>query len=160
MIAYVPFSFARSALFTPQIRRGEMIANEVVPSARYAAWTVDLNYSGPELTPAHAYIWQVVVAYGMKARFADINIKLTDLLKDIGRTSLDTKSKRWALELLNELSDAVVDVKTPNVSFHGPLLAAISDSNRGEVTISFDSQLSEFLDNEVVKIEVSTKPPH
>lgn len=124
----IPLSFARSALFAPMQRVGELPDKLTMPAANYSNWTVSMKYTGPELTPAHAMVWQAIVGLAVKPNdeMFEVEVSARDFLAHLGRKltkGADTTSKRWLLNLLAELKSAHVQVTTPNHHYTGPLLA-------------------------------------
>lgn len=154
----IPFAFARSALFRPAERTGKMLGNVIVPAAK--DYRIDLNYSGPELTPCHALAWQALVALAYrenKGTDAPLEVRLIDVLRAMGRTSIQTHAKRWLRALLDDLTLARVAINTRHHDFHGALLDGILDLGNGKVSVFFAAEMSGLLSIEAVTMPMASK---
>ncbi len=154
----IPFAFARSALFRPAERIGKVLGNVVVPAAD--DYRIELNYSGPELTPFHALAWQALVALAFhenKGTGDALEVRLIDVLRAMGRTSIQTHAKRWLRGLLDDLTLARVAVNTRRQAFHGALLDGILDLGNGKVSVFFAEGMADLLADEVVMMPMASK---
>ncbi len=154
----IPFAFARSALFRPAERVGKVLSNVVVPAAD--DYRIELNYSGPELTPFHALAWQALVALAFrenKGTDAPLEVRLIDVLRAMGRTSIQTHAKRWLRGLLDDLTLARVAVSSRRHAFQGALLDGLLDLGNGRVSVLFSNDMSELLADEVVMMPMTSK---
>ena len=154
----IPFAFARSALFRPAEHRGDTFAFTEIPSA--CDYPITLHYSGPELTPCHATAWQALVAIAFdrnQGTTPTLAVRLIDILRAMGRSSIQTHAKRWLRSLLEDLANASVTFSTPRQNFNGPLLAFIADAGNGTVLVEFPAQMDGLLSNEVVHMPVASK---
>lgn len=154
----IPFAFARSALFRPAERVGKVLGNVVIPAAD--DYRIELNYSGPELTPFHALAWQALVALAYrdnKGTDAPLTIRLIDVLRAMGRTSIQTHAKRWLRRLLDDLTLARVAVTSRRHAFQGVLLDGLLDLGNGRVTVFFSNAMTDLLADEVVQMPMASK---
>lgn len=154
----IPFAFARSALFRPAEHRGETFNCTEIPAA--TDYEISLHYSGPELTPCHATAWQAVIAIAFdrnKGTAKPLTVKLIDILRAMGRTSIQTHAKRWLRSLLNDLAKAKVAFTSRLHSFNGLLLALIEDAGNGTVRVDFPAGMDDVLSIEAVSIPLASK---
>jgi hypothetical protein len=154
----IPFAFARSALFRPAERRGDVFNLTEIPSA--SDYAITLHYTGPELSPCHATAWQALVALAFernKCVERPLDVKLIDILRAMGRTSIQTHAKRWLGTLLAELTSAHVHVSSPRQQFHGLLLSTAESMSNGVVRVTFPQGMAQLLSNEVVHMPVASK---
>lgn len=172
----IPLSFARSALFAPMQRVGELPDKLTMPAASYSNWAVSMKYTGPELTPAHAMVWQTVVGLAVKPNdeMCVVEVSARDFLAHLGRKlakGADTTSKRWLLDLLAELKSAHVEVTTPNHCYTGPLLAVAEviphkkkepgdrekAKPRGMLRLALPPEILPLLTNEYARVRLEDK---
>ncbi len=154
----IPFAFARSALFRPAEHRGETFNCTEIPSA--SDYPISLHYTGPELTLSHSVAWQALVALAYKHNKGTtpaLTIRLIDILRAMGRNSVQTHAKRWVRSLVDDLSHATVLTSTPRHLFNGPLLARVESAGAGKITVDFAAGMDAFLFDEVVKISMGAK---
>lgn len=160
MIAKVPFAFCRSALFAPtQVDAAEPLVSEFnTPTLNYVNAPLSVVYSGPEITPAHHFAWQVLTAMAAKESdtYAPLQTRLVDVARAMGRKCVDTNTKRWVLGLVEDLAKAKVEVKSSRQEWKGPLLASVTHA-RGAITVGFAPNLVELLSNEVVLLDLNAK---
>lgn len=154
----IPFAFARSALFRPAEHRGETFYCTEIPSA--SDYPISLQYSGPELTTCHSVAWQALVALAFrhnKSTSPALTVRLIDVLRAMGRTSVQTHAKRWVRSLIDDLTHASVLVSTPRQTFNGPLVARVENAGAGKILVDFAPGMDAFLLDEVVKISMDAK---
>ncbi|HFK1824871.1 TPA: hypothetical protein ACGW3G_000916 [Stenotrophomonas maltophilia] len=160
MIAKIPFAFCRSAIFAPtQIdRSSETVVGFETPTLNYLNAPLSVVYSGPEIGPAHHFAWQVLTAMAAKGSdtYAPVQTRLVDVARAMGRTCVDTNTKRWVLGLIEDLAKTQVAVKSSRQDWKGPLLSSVSHV-RGAITVSFPPNLVELLSNEVVLLDLTAK---
>jgi len=160
MIAKVPFAFCRSALFAPtQVGAAEPPVSEFeTPTLNYVNAPLSVVYSGPEITPAHHYAWQVLTAMAAKVSdtYAPVQTRLVDVARAMGRKCVDTNTKRWVLALVEDLAKTQVEVKSSRQDWKGPLLESVTHA-RGAITVAFAPNLAELLSNEVVLLDLNAK---
>lgn len=154
----IPLAFARSGLFAPSERSVGTLRNHVVPAAGYTNWAVSMEYSGAPLTPAHAFVWQAVVAL-VKAddQLHDVEISARALLALLGRRSAETTTKRWLTGLLCELTGARVTLQTPAQAFSGPLLDTVEILPGGMLRITLPPEILPLLINEFARVRLEDK---
>ncbi len=153
----IPFAFARSALFRPGERGPDLVNADIEAAADYK---ISINYSGPSLTSCHATAWQALVALAYQRNAgtaATLDIKAIDILRAMGRSSVQTHAKRWLYRLLDELTCATTAITTPRQHFHGQLVACVSQVGNGWLRITFDPALDLFLQDEVVRVRVRSR---
>jgi hypothetical protein len=123
-------------------------------------YPISLTYTGPQLTPCHATAWQALVAIAFarnRGTAMPLDVSLIDLLRAMGRTSVQTNAKRWLRALLKELELAWISVNTPRQSFLGALISCIDPLARGRLRIRFAPGLDQFLADEVVLMPMASK---
>lgn len=154
----IPFAFARSALFRPAEHRGETFNCTAIPAA--TDYEISLHYTGPELTTCHATAWQALVAIAFarnRGTAPALSIRLIDVLRAMGRTSIQTHAKRWLRSLMGDLALAKVTFTTPLHAFDGPLLAMVEDVGNGTVRIHFPARMDDVLSIEMVRMPLASK---
>lgn len=157
MNAPFPISLCRSSLFSPTRPTGEKASEAQLEAANYKNWSVALNYSGPELTPSHAHAFQCIVALSYKkdAELSSAEVKVAEILRSMGR-AVQTNSKRWVMNLIDDLTNAHVEVKSPLQQFSGRLLGGAT-AKSGSVLFDFHPDMHNFLFNEVVRVDLEMK---
>ena len=153
-----PISFCRSSLFSPTRPSGEKASDAQVEAASYKNWSVNINYSGPELTPSHAHVFQCIVAlcYKEDVELSSARVKISEILRIMGR-AIQTNSKRWVMQLIDDLTNAYVEVKSPLQHFSGKLLSAATATSPGTVLFDFHPDMHHFLSNEIVRVDLQLK---
>ena len=157
LITRIPFAFARSALFRPAERSAPSV-NADIPAAH--DYKISVNYNGPALTPCHATAWQAIVAIAYKENNGvaqTLDVRVVDILRAMGRQSVQTHAKRWLRQVITELASATVCINSPRHAFQGLLVKSVVELGNGRLRLTFSPALDVFLQNEVVLVPMASR---
>lgn len=154
----IPFAFARSGLFRPGNASSSILVDAVIPSSR--DYAIELTSTGPALRACHGLAWQTLVALAIQqhGHLAPIDVWPAEILRLMGRQGeIQSRARTWLRGLLDDLAACSVAASTPIHAYVGPLLASVAVMDDGKLSISFDPELSRFVENEYVAVPLSQK---
>lgn len=157
-LAPTPLGLLRSSLFAAAERSCDHLrAVELVTSKNVTA-----TYSGPRLSQQHAILWQAIVLEHRsrcgQASQEPLRIRQTELLRAIGRQDTSTPARKWLLEKLGELQQAMVTLKTVKHHYSGQLIGEVlKDETTGAFEIHLPSRLAVLLSDELAYIDLDRK---
>lgn len=152
--ALVPVSVLRCALFGVSFSgKTETDYVDVIVDRRLTG--ADIRYKGPHLNQDHLKIWQACIFLAKET--VDLNgdkfivSNFADLLRLSGRSTGDSRQYAKAWQLLNDLTDAKVEISTSRVDYVGSLiLEVVKDKTSGRVVIHMSEYLKNFMSNETL----------
>lgn len=150
----VPVSVLRCALFGVSVSgKAETDYVDVIVDRRLTG--ADIRYKGPHLNQDHLKIWQACIFLAKET--VDLNgdkfivSNFADLLRLSGRSTGDSRQYAKAWQLLNDLTDAKVEISTSRVDYVGSLiLEVVKDKPSGRVVIHMSEYLKNFMSNETL----------
>lgn len=151
-----PLGLCRSALFAA----AERSAEGALQSREIASYgSTQLRYRGPGLTQRHALVWQaVMVAFQENNAEDKVQISQADLLRLIGRKTVDTIGRRALWGWLQDLQSGLLDLRTQRHRVSTPLLGpVVRDEHTGELTISIPDATRVLVSDEVALIDLDWK---
>lgn len=151
-----PFGLYRSALFRHGYSSSLNYIQYKVPAVLFSNYTIDLIYSGPSLSQIHSMLWQYVIEKSPQGQIVECS--LSDIAKALGRKCVRQEDRDMVLSHLIDLTKAVVDFRTPNHSWSGSLLGAVSKLERGRVAITPSDGFLGLFENEIAVVAWEDKP--